>query len=80
VVHPNSPSGGALEKDPVCGKDRFWLVQGFDSRTLNFHIPDPGLFRTYEEACEYCNRHSSNSCIYGCRSVMVGRVNPSEGG
>jgi len=38
------------ERDPVTGKAQFWLVQGFDSRTLSFHIPDPGLYRTEKEA------------------------------
>ena len=69
-----------LETDPVSGKPLLWVVQGFDSRTLSFHIPDPGLFATEAEAQEYCRRFSSETCVYGYRSVTIGKMHlaPSE--
>ena len=66
------------ERDPMTREYKFWLIQGFDSKTMRVHIPDPGLFHTEKEAANWCERHSSKTCIYGYQLVQVGSFSTQE--
>lgn len=51
-----------------------WLIRGFDLRTSQTFIPDPGLFRTEAEAIRYCGRHSDSQVVYAYSKVRFGAM------
>jgi len=53
---------------------KFWLITGFNRLTCCASIPDPGLFRTRQEALDWCKQHSNESFLYGYQTVRLGRM------
>ncbi len=51
-----------------------WLVQGFDSQSCHFFLPDPCLYKTEKEARIYCARHSTLTLRFGCKLVRIGKI------
>ena|GEM_PF-3841925 len=61
-----------LQVDPVCEKPIIWVIQGFDTLTCSFVTPR--AFATEAEAKVYCEHFSSETCLYGYRAILIGKM------
>ena len=60
--------------------ETMYLLQCFDRSLFQLSIPDPGLFRTEEEARQFCEQNSNSNLEFSYRSVRVGKMEIGDWG